>query len=194
MTEIGHNKGPTMERGAGWRRHCWQRSRQALLPSLPLPVIKRRLRRALDLGLDYKAYASVRATTGRDIVALLFSQNALRLAPDHAVPADRAARLGAVVACDRLIAAQGAPGADILCEVLHKQAIEITRTAQAPRFVDPEARVRAALDHLRAGLPGDAVLLIGETAFERSWCATGRLAGYLAADSYFPPAAPISPG
>lgn len=181
MSELGHNKGPTMERGAAWRKHCWQRSRSALVPSLPLPVVKRRLKRALALGLDYQAYATVRATTGRDIVALLFSQNALRLAPDLSLPDARAIRLRGLEDCHTLVAEQG----QALAEALHAQAIEITRIAPAPRFVDREPEIRARLTALRGSVPADAVLLIGETSFERSWCASGRLAGYLPADRYF---------
>ena len=82
---LGHNKGPTLERGASWRRYAWTRARSELLPTLPIEVARRRVRRARELGLDYKAYAGIRASTGRDIVALLFSTNALRLARDAPV-------------------------------------------------------------------------------------------------------------
>ena len=83
MTGLGHNKGPTMEPGAGWRRYAWKRARTELLPKLPLEVVRMRVRRARELGLDYKTYAGVRATTGRDLVAFLFSSNALRLSLIH---------------------------------------------------------------------------------------------------------------
>ena len=78
MSGIGHNKGPTREKGAGWRRVAWKKSREALLPKLPLEVVRMRVRRARELGLDYKSYAGFRAANGRDIVAFLFSSNALR--------------------------------------------------------------------------------------------------------------------
>ncbi|MDH3263731.1 MAG: hypothetical protein OEM24_07010, partial [Paracoccaceae bacterium] len=68
-----------MEGGAGWRRHCWTKAREELLPTLPLEVVRLRVKRAAELGLDYRAYASFRASTGHDVVALLFSSNALRL-------------------------------------------------------------------------------------------------------------------
>ena len=83
---LGHNKGPTLERGASWRRYAWTRARSELLPTLPIEVARRRVRRARELGLDYKAYAGIRASTGRDIVALLFSTGLLR-------PADSGRRL-----------------------------------------------------------------------------------------------------
>ncbi|NRB00636.1 MAG: hypothetical protein HRU32_12580, partial [Rhodobacteraceae bacterium] len=48
-------------------------------------------------------------------------------------------------------------------------------------------QMRDAIQALTAqrGLPGDRVVLIGDTAFEREWCAAGRLAGYISGDSYF---------
>ena len=70
MSGIGHNNGPTMEGGAGWRRHCWTKAREELLPTLPLEVVRLRVKRAAELGLDYRAYASFRASTGHDVVAL----------------------------------------------------------------------------------------------------------------------------
>ena len=100
---IGHNNGPTMEPGATWRRHCWTTARQALLPTLPVEVVRTRVRRARELGLDYRTYASVRAQTGHDVVAFLFSSNALRVRPlSPALPADRAARLNAIAGATRI--------------------------------------------------------------------------------------------
>lgn len=89
MGMIGHNNGPTMEAGASWRRHCWTTARQALLPTLPVEVVRTRVRRAKELGLDYRTYASVRAQTGHDVVAFLFSSNALRVRPTSAPPTVR---------------------------------------------------------------------------------------------------------
>ena len=77
---IGHNQGPSLERGQKWRAFQWQKAREAAMPSaIPLMVVKMRVARARELGLDYKAYAAIRQATGRDILALLFSSNALRV-------------------------------------------------------------------------------------------------------------------
>ena len=76
MTGIGHNGGPTLEPGFGWRRHCWTAARAGLLPTLPIEVVRLRV-------------------------------------------------------------------------------------------------------------PGDGVILVGETALEREWCAAGRLAGWIPAARYF---------
>ena len=62
---IGHNNGPSMERGFAYRRHLWTKARKDLVPTLPLFVLKMRVNRAKELGLDYTTYAGVRASTGR---------------------------------------------------------------------------------------------------------------------------------
>ena len=56
---IGHNRGPALQPGAGFRKHAWGRARTALLGNrLPLQVIRARVRRAEALGLSYPVYAS----------------------------------------------------------------------------------------------------------------------------------------
>ena len=64
MAVIGHNGGPTLQPGAAWRSHCWRTARAALLPTLPIEVVRLRVNRARALGLAYKTYASVRAASG----------------------------------------------------------------------------------------------------------------------------------
>ena len=65
LAGIGHNNGPTMEAGYTWRKHVWTRARADLLPTLPIEVVRLRVKRAAELGLPYKTYASVRASTAR---------------------------------------------------------------------------------------------------------------------------------
>jgi hypothetical protein len=73
-----------------------------LVPTLPIEVVRLRVRRAKELGLDYKTYAGVRAATGHDVVAFLFSSNALRVSVLRpTMPGARAAKLVAV-ACERM--------------------------------------------------------------------------------------------
>ena len=80
MAGIGHNNGPAMERGHTWRSYQWRRAQQKLMPNtIPLMIVRMRVRRAAELGLDYKTYASIRQTSGQDIMGLLFSSNALRI-------------------------------------------------------------------------------------------------------------------
>ena len=184
MTMIGHNGGPTMEPGISWRRHCWTKARRELLPAMPLEVIGYRVKRAGELGLDYRTYAGVRATTGRDIVAFLFSSNALRLLRTETIPAREAAKLAGLAEVHRLAAVHLPldPGA-----VLRANAGVIDLAERAPGVFDSWSDTRRRLSALArdARVPADAVLVIGDTAIEKDWCATARMAGYLPAERYF---------
>lgn len=180
---IGHNGGPAADAGLSWRRHCWTKARADLLPTLPLEVLRGRVRRAAELGLDYRTYASVRAATGHDVVAFLFSSNALRVFPKAAeVPAERAAKLAAIRAAAKLGLAAGRLSPELLAQAAALDAAFPAPASLAPWAAQRQA-LRAALDPLR--LAGDRVLLVGDLALERDWCAAGGLAGYLPAERYF---------
>ena len=175
---IGHNSGQDFS-GYSSRLHQWRKARRDLIaPAIPIEVIRMRVRRAAAIGLDYGTYASIRAGTGRDIAALLFSSNALGLIRRAELDAAMAARL------ERVAAERG---------VLVHRPLPPTApppldfAAPAPLFTESWSAMRAQLrEVLRAQkLPADAVLLVGETAFERSWCAALRAGGYLSAERYF---------
>jgi hypothetical protein len=179
----GHNGGPPLAPGTGWRLHCWRRARADLLPHLPLEVLRGRIRRAAELGLDYRTYASVRAQTGHDVVAFLFSSNALRvLPPDPFLPEDRAGRIAVLAACGRLGLAS-APLTPAALFAAARGRIDAAHPAPPALAGFPEARsaIRTAL----GATPGDRVILVGDLTLERDWCAAGRLAAYLPADRFF---------
>lgn len=182
MGLIGHNGGPTLEPGTSWRRHCWGAARARLLPTLPIEVVRMRVRRAKELGLDYKTYAGVRAATGHDVVAFLFSSNALRVTVRHPdLPDDRALKLGALQSCGRIALAVS----PLLPGDLVQANPELDQAHPAPFVL---AAFREVAGSLRAALgktPSDRVILVGDFALERDWCAAGRLAAYLPADRYF---------
>ena len=181
---IGHNNGPTMEAGFAYRRHVWGKARKKLLPRLPIEVIRYRLRRAEEIGLDYKTYATVRATTGRDIVAFLFSTNALRLfRADQAMEQPRRDKLAGLRGVNR----QGLAVAGLDLRALMEQHGDVLdRIAKAPDFHASWAEAAMAMDAARpAKMPADAILMVGDTAMEREWAQAGRLAGYLSADRFF---------
>lgn len=183
VTGIGHNGGPSLDPGYSWRKQCWTAARARLLPTLPIEVVRLRVKRAAELGLDYRTYASVRAATGHDVVAFLFSSNALRLvAPAPVLPPDRAAKLAALKDCGRvalairpLTVAQVAGAGGALLDSVHPAPELLGRWREAG------ASLRAAL----GTVPGDRVILVGDTALERDWCAAGRLAGWLPAERFF---------
>ncbi len=138
------------------------------------------MKRAAALGLDYRTYAGVRAATGHDLVAFLFSSNALRAsALRPAMPEARAAKLAAVDAGAGVWRwrrwsrgdGRGEPGAGgLLAGPLCAGALGRGAGVVAGRA-----------GHGAAG----PVLLVGDHALEAEWCAAGRLAGYLPADRYF---------
>jgi len=176
---IGHNRGPSMEGGQAWRAHCWTKARKSLLKTLPIEILRVRVARAAEIGLDYKSYASIRAASGHDVIAFLFSSNALRVLPKNEVmPEDRVLKLAAMKNVDRFAA----------CHAPIKSVPEM------PSFTAPNARhtwgeTRALIlgeIHKRA-LPRDGVVVVGDTSHERALSEAARLAGYVSAERFFTP-------
>lgn len=187
MTGIGHNRGPSLATGQSWRAHCWRQARTDLLPVLPLEVVRLRVRRAKEIGLDYRTYAGIRATTGHDLVAFLFSTNALHVFRDGQRLDDaRRDRLIANRNIGHLVAALPPVEPVRLLRTLSDQGVA-ARAAPAPTLRQGWAETRDMIgDLLRAaGCPADRVLMIGETALERDWVAAARLAGFLPGARYF---------
>lgn len=185
MSTLGHNKGPTMETGQSWRRHAWSKARKQLLPTLPVEVVRLRVRRAKEIGLDYRTYASIRAASGHDVIAFLFSTNALRLLPPTpALPADRQDKLAALAGVGR-VALVRAP--------LHPETVlrladpHLDHAVAAPRpfatWSETRVAVQAALRN--ANWSADRVVMVGETFEERDWAQAARLAFYLPAERFF---------
>ena len=176
---IGHNRGPSMEGGQAWRKHCWTKARKNLLKTLPIEILRVRVARAAEIGLDYKAYASIRAASGHDVIAFLFSSNALRVLPkDEVMPEDRVLKLDAMQNVARLAACH-AP---------------IKSVPNMPGFTAPNARhtwgeVRTIIlgEVHRRTLPRDGVVVVGDTSHERAWSEAARLAGYVSAEQFFTP-------
>jgi len=182
---IGHNQGPTLERGQTMRAYQWRRAQKALMPrTIPLMIVKMRVKRAAELGMDYKAYAAIRQATGRDICGLLFSSNALRIiGGDAAMPRDRAKALEALRGADRLALVHR----PLQPEQIAAANPMLDATGLAP---DITTSRRAMHQRLRAfvtdrQLVGDQVVIVGDTSLEAEWHAAARAAGYLSAERYF---------
>lgn len=185
---IGHNGGPSCEPGASWRTYCWRKARADLLPTLPIEVVRLRIARARDLGLDYRTYAGIRAANGHDLVAFLFSTNALRLLrAGDMLPPDRKAKLVAQVAVGCHVAVQPPMRPTIVQATLESAGVTLTGAAEAPRLADGwgtiRARIRAMLVEARHS--AGSVLMIGDTDLERGWAEAAALAGYLPAERFF---------
>jgi hypothetical protein len=175
-----------MASGRAFRTLAWTRARRDLLPSLPLEVVRIRVKRAKRLGLPYKTYATIRATTGCDIVAFLFSGNALELRPARVTcPAPVARRLaGLDGAVDRVAAVYAPMRPDA---VLAANDAVLDAVARAPGFTESWTQTRDRLRGIIAaqGVPTDAVVLVSATAVEQDWCGAAGLAGRIGADAFF---------
>jgi len=186
MSGIGHNGGPSLERGFGFRKLAWGKARKSLLKTLPIEIVRVRVARAKRLGIDYTTYASIRATSGHDVVAFLFSGNALGLASSRvALSLDTADRLAVLDgAADRLAAvyAPAHPAA-----ILAANVGVLDHADAAPRFTESWSAMRDRVCGIvrDRGLPPDGVVLVSATAVEREWCAAGKLAGIIPAERFF---------
>ena len=181
MSGIGHNQGPTMEAGESWRRHSWGKARARLLPVLPIEVVRLRVKRAQELGLEYRTYASIRSTTGHDVIAFLFSTNALRMtAMRPAMP---------VPVAEKLAQVQGAARGALVRAGLHPDVGLATgvidRATPAPRPLASWSEARKGVLGALGGVSPDKVVMVGDTMDERDWSAAARLAWYLPAERFF---------
>jgi len=183
MAGIGHNSGRVHEPGKSWRRHVWTKARKNLIGTLPVEIVRLRVKRAKELGLPYKTYAGFRASSGHDLIGFLFSNNALLVLRDgHDMPHDRATKLASLYRTDCTGVAH--------LPVTPKHVANLpglARAFTAPLFSDGWAGMR---DQVRAivtsqGQPADRFVMVGDTAFEREWAEAARMAGYLSAADFF---------
>lgn len=186
---IGHNQGPPLDVNTGFRRIAWKKARAQLMPRLPLEVIKRRVRRATELGLEYPAYASILLGTGRDIVGFLFTCDALgmRLSKTVPLPDNVQRKLSNLEKVDSMLAIEhDQPEAmhNLLSSEMQDRFATMTRLP-TPDALPNDARtaIRGALDPLK--LPGDAVVMIGTQAHQRDWADAARLGRFIPAERYF---------
>jgi hypothetical protein len=178
---IGHNRGPSLG-GTGWQRHCWSQARRQLMPVLPIEVVRLRVRRAQALGLEYKTYAGLRATTGRDLIAFLFSSNALGVFHEgQALAPARVQRLAGLAADRHLGAGPGLDPAALAARIAARSALPLPEFGMA--WSGMRDRMKGWL--AAQGLPGDGVLMIGETDHEREIMAAAGLAGFVTGQRYF---------
>jgi len=180
---IGHNSGRVDASGKSWRKHVWTKARKELMPTLPLEVVRLRVRRATELGLPYKTYAGIRASTGHDLIGFLFSNNALQVLRDgQALPADRAQKLAGLVRA-QCIGAAHKPVTPTHLGRLPGIAAAHAAPAFDASWSDMRDLVRGMIT--AQGHPSDRYVIIGDTAFEREWAEAARTAGYLQADQFF---------
>ena len=179
---IGHNGGPSLEGGTGFRRIAWARARKALMPNTaPIEILRRRVARAKALSLPYKTYAAIRAATGEDIEAMLFTSNALNLLRPHdALTKSQSERLAQIATSRHATLTKGLPPSAL-------EPVPFKSIRPAPGFQDTWSSLsREMQSWLKSEqLPADRVLMIGETAFEREHAAAGNLAHFVTGQTIF---------
>lgn len=188
MSGIGHNRGPGLG-GTGWTRYCWDRARADLFPKLPIEVVRIRVKRAAAIGLDYRTYAGIRATTGHDLAAFLYSTNVLRMLRQGEAEAARVAALAATREIGHLLACAPGIAPEAAVAGLGAQGLRVDSAAPAPSLALAESHLRARLAALRGKIPSDRVLVIAETGAEAEWASLGRMAATIGAERYFAMAA-----
>ncbi len=190
MSGIGHNGGPSMEAGFGFRKVAWTKARTELLPKLPLEILRVRVARAKRLGLPYRTYASFRAATGRDVVAFLYSGNALGVTRRKlTVSADMADHLRHLDGAAGRLAAIYAPNTP--ADVLSANPALLSAAAAAPNIMVPWGQIRS---HFRGfahaeGVPADGIVLVAATEIEDEWSTAAGFAGAIRPDAVLPPVA-----
>lgn len=187
---IGHNQGPPLVAGHGFRVHAWKKARAELMPKLPLEILKRRVARSKELGLAYPQYASILLGTGRDVIAFLFTSDAigLRLVRGADLPDGARAKLADLQNVDRyLMTPPDSDPVEIGRFLADTHQITFDGTGNAPAPPETPQNGRRAIRHLLdpKRLPGDAVVMIGTTFAERDWAFAARLAKFLPAEHYF---------
>ena len=191
MTGIGHNNGPSLRQGRGWHTHCWKQARKDLLgKTLPIEVVRTRVRRAKELGLAYPQYASILLGSGRDIVGFLFTVDGLqlRLQKQLSLPDTVREKLQGLKRTDLFAFAPSGEAPDLFrAELAGQTGLCFKSSAPEPeRTLNwPEARraIRAVLDPIK--VPSGAVVLIGTKDAEREIAMAGKLARFIPSDGYF---------
>jgi hypothetical protein len=56
---VGHNGGPSLDPGVGWRQFCWKKAHARAWKMPPREIALARLARAEALGISYRQYTAV---------------------------------------------------------------------------------------------------------------------------------------
>ena len=187
ISTIGHNSGQVITAGHSWRKHVWTKARKDLMPTLPIEVVRLRVKRATQLGMPYKTYAGIRASTGHDLIGFLFSNNALHILRDGQPMPQGRAEVVNILQAKRI----GVANRPVTPTHLAQQP-GLDAGFAAPAFTDSWVDVRDKMVGIirAAGYPADRFVMIGDTAFEREWMEAGRMAAYLPAGQFFNSANP----
>lgn len=200
---LGHNGGPPLPSAASWNAFCWRKAAAKSRKTPSREVLAIRMRRAAELGLDYKTYAAVLAdggSTPRTLVVML-SRAVVAYGPfGPQVTRDGVLSLQSAVS-EKLAALRvpqivliapaptGGPARGAVAAALDGtvRAAAWTTAASGVLPAAPAGEVAAWLCALLtdAGLSPRTALLIGEPEPYQDLVTRARLLGLLAARRYF---------
>jgi hypothetical protein len=188
---IGHNNGPSFKTGTGWRTYCWKRARKDLLgKTMPIEIVRIRIKRARELGLSYPQYASVMLGTGRDIVGFLFTVDGLQLKLRRKleIPQNVQRKLHGITGTSLMsFTPSGEDPKSFRVELEGISGTAFVSTSPEPEpyanWKAARSAIRTALDPLK--LPSDAVVMIGTGDIEKHWAAAGNVARFIPSAEYF---------
>lgn len=183
---IGHNHGP----GTGWQLYCWKKARKALVGTVPLEIVRTRMKRAKQLGLAYPEYASILTGTGRDVVGFLFTAEGLRLrlARELEMPGEVREKLSRLIRVERLALAPVAEEPEAFrAELEAVSGLGFAGAGASPGEGADWGRSRAAILGVLGPLklPADGVVLIGSRAEEAGWAVSAKMARFLTGEAFF---------
>jgi len=178
---IGHNSGREDAPGRAFRKFAWGKARAQLLPKLPIEIVRRRVLRAKELGLPYKTYAGLRASSGDDLIGFLFSSNALGI---------RKAGQGVdPVRSAKVLSLKDARSLGLAHRPITPTALipPVDAAYPAPHALAPWSNVRDDLRQVFSAekSPSSRIVLVCETELELEWLGAARMAGALRADQFF---------
>ncbi|MDF1790400.1 MAG: hypothetical protein P1U88_00745 [Thalassobaculaceae bacterium] len=202
---LGHNGGPPLPSAAGWNAFCWRKAAARVRKAPTREVLAIRLRRAAELGLDYKTYAALLAHGGnspRTLVVMLsravvaYGPFGPDIARDGALRLldAAAAKLAALTVPDIVLvvpALAGGPARDAVADALDAMVRSIGWRVAARGVMPAGAPREAAVwlsDRLTdAGLSPRSTLLIADPDAHLDLVTRARLLGLLSPQRYFDP-------
>ncbi|QOL80781.1 hypothetical protein [Pseudooceanicola spongiae] len=183
LRKAGHNQGPSVEAGRTARIHAWKRVLEERADAELAPeIIRRRVKRARELGLSYKTYASIRLSAGRDIGGFLFSSNALGVFASRGAASEAVQqRLNSLREVRRI----GLAVPPLTPEALLAAVPMLDAVFAAPAPYAGNADTRMALARAQGNAPASSLVAITALPREDEWLMAGRLGGVLRGETYF---------
>lgn len=156
--------------------------------TIPIEIVRIRVRRAQELGLSYPQYASV-LLGGHDIVGFLFTTGGLQLKLRRKLelPDTIKQKLTALTSTDLLsFSPSGEDPIVFRSELEEISGLKILASAQEPESTSWSEAKQAVRNLLQpVGLPGKSVVMIGHQSAEAKWAEAGRLAKFISTHEYF---------